>query len=303
MAHYLVTGGAGFIGTNLVKQLLVEGHQVRVLDNFIAGRFANRIQPGVEYIEGDIRSMNDAARAMTDIDGVFHLAAVPRVPYSVEHPLETNEHNVVGTLNILLAARDAKVKRVVYSASSSAYGNQTVMPLVESMKPAPVSPYGLQKYIGEEYGRLFFELYGLETVSLRYFNVYGPYMDPNGAYALVIGKFMKQRSEGVPMTICGDGEYFRDYTHVSDIVRANILAMTGEKVGHGEVLNIGYGQPHSVNELVHLIGGESVHIDARAGDPRRSEADNSLAQRLIDWSPTIHLRDGVEMLKKEWNLL
>lgn len=303
MSHYLVTGGAGFIGTNLVKQLLAEGHQVRVLDNFSAGRFPDRIQPGAEYIEGDIRNMDDVAKAMKGIEGIFHVAAVPRMPYSVEHPQETNENNVTGTLNVLVAARDAKAERVVYSSSQSVYGNMEFgQKLTETLQPHPLSPYGLQKHIGELYCRLFSELYGLPTVTLRYFNVYGPFSDPNGAYALVIGKFLKQRSERKPMTICGDGEYYRDYTYVADVVRANILAMTGERVGKGEIINVGYGKAHSVNELAKLIGGEAVFIPPRVGDPRYGEADNTRARELLGWKPTISLEEGIEQLKKEWGL-
>ncbi len=302
MSHYLVTGGAGFIGTNIIKQLLEQGHQVRVIDNYSGGKKEERMQPGVEYLEGDIRNMDDLKKAMEGIDGVFHTAAIPRMPYSVEHPQETNENNATGTLNVLVAARDAGVKRLVYSASSSAYGDQPVMPLVETMKTQPLSPYGLQKYIGEEYCRLFSELYNFETVSLRYFNVYGPYMDPEGAYALVIGKFLKQKKAGEPMTVCGDGEYYRDYTNVFDIARANLLAMTSEKAGNGEVINVGNGSPHSVNQLVELIGGDFINIDARAGDPRRTEADNRKAKEFLGWEPTISLKEGIDMLKKEWGV-
>lgn len=302
MSKYLVTGGAGFIGTNIVVELLKQGHEVTVYDNFSSGRMENRIQSGATYIEGDIRNYEDLKKAMTGMDGVFHLAAIPRMPYSVEHPLETNDNNVTGTLTALLAARDAGVKRVVYSASSSAYGNQTKMPFVETMKTAPMSPYGLQKFIGEEYCRLFFDLYGLETVSLRYFNIYGPFSDPNGAYALVIGKFLKQKKDGVPMTVCGDGEYYRDYTHVYDVARANIAAMTSVKAGHGEVINIGNKNPYSVNQLVKLIGGEFVNTPDRQGDPRRTEADISRAKELLDWEPTIGIEEGVKALKIEYGV-
>lgn len=302
MSKYLVTGGAGFIGTNLVKQLLQQGHEVVVYDNYSSGKIESRIQSGATYIEGDIRNYEDLKKAMTGVDGVFHVAAIPRMPYSVEHPLETNENNVTGTITVLLAARDAGVKRVVYSASSSAYGNQKTMPFVETMKTAPMSPYGLQKYIGEEYSRLFFELYGLETVSLRYFNVYGPFSDPNGAYALVIGKFLQQKKNGEPMTVCGDGEYYRDYTHVSDVARANILAMTSTKAGHGEVINIGNKHPYSVNQLVKLIGGEFVNTPDRQGDPRRTEADITKAKELLDWEPTVTLEEGIKALKSEWGI-
>lgn len=302
MFKYLVTGGAGFIGTNLVKRLLADGHKVAVLDNFSSGRFFDRIQSGAEYVEGDIRNMADLGKVMKGVGGVFHTAAVARMPYSVEHPQETNEVNVVGTLNVLVAARDAGIRRVVYSASSSAYGDQAVLPLVETMKPQPMSPYGLQKLVGEEYCRLFYELYGLETVSLRYFNVYGPHVDPDGAYALVIGKFLKQKKENQPLTICGDGEYYRDYTHVADVVMANIMAMQSVKIGRGEVINIGNGAPHSVNELAELIGGETVGIPSRPGDPRKTEADILKAKQLLNWEPKVTFEEGIKELKREWGI-
>lgn len=308
--NYLVTGGAGFIGTNLVKRLLKDGHKVRVLDNYIAGNpfdpaqgKEDRFQDGAEYIEGDIRNMDDVNKAMKEIDGVFHLAAVPRVPYSVEHPQETNEHNVTGTLNVLVGARDAGVKRLVFSSSSSIYGgNDDGGALKEDLKPHPLSPYALHKLTGEIYCRLFSELYNFETVSLRYFNVYGPYLDPEGAYALVIGKFLHQRSNGEPMTICGDGEYYRDYTFVSDVAEANVLAMTSDRVGKGEALNAGFGESRSVNELAKLIGGETINIPPRLGDPRRSEANTEKAKELLGWQPTVDLETGIELMKKSFDL-
>jgi len=295
--RYLVTGGTGFIGTNLVKELLAQGHQVRVLDNFIAGRFPERIQADAEYLEGDIRNMVDVQKAMKGIDGVFHTAAVPRVTYSVEHPQETNDHNVTGTVNVLVGARDAGAKRLVFSSSQSVYGNMEFgKKLVETMTPAPLSPYALHKYIGEMYCRLFSELYSFPTVSLRYFNVYGPHADPNGAYALVIGKFFQQRSRREPLTICGDGEYYRDYTHVADVVRANVLAMESSAVGQGEVINIGYGEAHSINELAKLIGGPTVNVPERPADPRYGQADNTLAKELLGWEPQVSLKDGIAAL-------
>lgn len=304
MARYLVTGGAGFIGTNLTKQLLADGHEVVVFDNYSAGKFKNRIQKGAHYIKGDIRKLNQLRRAVKGMDGIFHVAAVPRVPYSIEHPLETNENNITGTLNVLVAARDAKVKRVVFSSSGSVYGNNEVgKRLVETMPPSPLTPYALHKLAGEAYCRMFAEFYGLETVSLRYFNVYGPFVDPNGAYALVIGKFMRQLSQGEPMTICGDGEYYRDYTHVSDVVAANILAMTSPNVGKGEVLNVGFGQAYSVNQLAKMIGGPTTPVPARSGDPRFNEADSSLAEKLIGWKPKIPLSEGIKTMKAEWKII
>jgi len=257
MSTYLITGGAGFIGTNLTKQLLEEGHTVRIIDNYAGGKKEERIQEGAEYIEGDIRDFDMLLRVMDGVDGVFHMAALPRVTFSVEHPLETHDVNVNGTLNVFLAARDAGVKKVVFSSSSSTYGDlpKEMYPVKEEgVVKMPLAPYALHKFIGEQYARIFSSLYGLKTVSLVYFNVYGPYADPNGAYALVIAKFLQQVKNGEPMTICGDGEYYRDYTHVSDIVRANILAMTSDTVGKGETINIGNDNPHSVNDIVKLIG-------------------------------------------------
>ncbi len=301
--NYLVTGGAGFIGTNLVKQLLQDGHMVRVLDNYSGGKFENRIQAGAEYIEGDIRSRDRVVQAMQGIDGVFHTAALPRVLYSVERPQETHDVNVNGTLNILLSARDTGVKRVVFSSSSSAYGDQDVYPLKEDgVIKKPLAPYALHKYIGEHYCRLFSELYGLQTASLIYFNVYGPYCDPNGAYALVIGRFLQQKKEGKPLTIRGDGEMSRDYTHVFDVVRANMLAMTKETVGKGETINIGNSHPYSVNQLATLIGGSTTTVPELPGEMRYTKADITKAWELLGWEPIISLEEGIQRLKEEWGV-
>lgn len=304
MSKYLVTGGAGFIGTNLVKQLLADGHQVVVLDNYAAGKKENRIQPNAEYVEGDIRKDADLDKVCHGVDTIFHLAALPRVTFTVENPELTHDVNVNGTLKVLLAARRHKVRRVVFSSSSSAYGGQDAGQLLkeDSAIKKPVSPYALHKLTGEHYCRIFSELYGLETVSLIYFNVYGPYFDPDGAYALVIGKFLKQKKQGQPMTVCGDGEYFRDYTHVKDVVRVNILAATSKNVGKGETINIGCGRPTTVNELVKIMGGEFVFVDPRPGDQRFSGADNAKAKKLLGWEPTIKLEDGIKMLKAEWGV-
>ena len=299
---YLVTGGAGFIGTNIVKMLLEQGHQVVVLDNYAGGKKEERFQSGVEYVEGDIRKEADLDKVCSGIEGIFHLAALPRVTFSVENPALTHDVNVNGTLQVLLAAKKHGIKRVVFSSSSSAYGDQEVFPVKENFKCLPISPYALHKYVGEHYCRLFSELFGVETVSLRYFNVYGPYFDPDGAYALVIGKFIKQVKNGEPMTVCGDGEYYRDYTHVSDIARANILAMTSDKVGKGEIINIGNNSPYSVNQLVQLIGGEHVFVPERVGDVRITNANNTKAKELLDWVPTISLEEGIKQLKEEWGI-
>ncbi|MBU0660569.1 NAD-dependent epimerase/dehydratase family protein [Patescibacteria group bacterium] len=297
---YLVTGGAGFIGTNVVKQLLVEGHEVVVLDNFAGGKKEERIQEGATYVVGDIRKREDLDQVMSGIDGIFHMAALPRVTYSVEEPWLTHDVNVNGTLQVLLAARDHGVKRIVFSSSSSTYGsNEEALLKEDGSVKMPISPYALHKLTGEHYCRLFAELYGLETVSLVYFNIYGPYFDPEGAYALVIGRFLTQKKNGEPMTVCGDGEYFRDYTHVTDVVRANILAMTKETVGKGETINIGNRNPKSVNDLVKIIGGEHVNVDPRPGDPRFSGADNDKARELLGWEPQVRIEDGIAMLKGE----
>jgi len=301
---YLVTGGAGFIGTNLVKQLLVDGHNVVVLDNYAGGNKPERHLAGAEYIEGDIRSVADLDRACVGVDGIFHMAALPRVSYSVENPELTHDVNVNGTLQVLLAAKRNNVKRVIFSSSSSTYGGQDAGKLLEedTAIKKPVSPYALHKLIGEHYCRIFSDLFGLETVSLIYFNVYGPYFDPDGAYALVVGKFLKQKKEGQPMTVCGDGEYYRDYTHVLDVVKANILAMQSDKVGKGDVINIGCGRPTTVNELVKIMGGEFVNVPARIGDQRFSGANNTKARELLGWVPSVKLEDGVLELKNEWGI-
>lgn len=296
----VVTGGAGFIGSHLAIALLAEGYAVKVVDNLSGGK-REKVPEGAEFFEQDVNETTALTKVMIGAEFVFHLAALPRVQYSIEHPIETNRANVDGTVSVLSAAQDAGVKRVVYSASSSVYGDQAVMPLTEDMPAGPKSPYGLQKYIGELYCRIFSEVYGLPTVSLRYFNVYGPGADPEGAYALVIAKFLKQRSLGKPMTIAGDGTQTRDFTHVRDVVRANILVARSEKVGKGEVINIGAGQNASVARVAKLIGGPIEHIPARL-EPHDTLADNSRAKELLGWEPGVSLEEGIAELKKEFDL-
>lgn len=294
---YLVTGGAGFIGSNLVDALLVVGHDVRIIDNLATGDRKN-LNPRAEFFELDLSDFNAVSSHFDGIDGVFHLAALPRIPRSIEAPQETHQANVVATLNVLVASRDAKVKRVVYSASSSAYGNQPNLPVTEDMTPQPLNPYALQKLTGEYYSKLFWDLYGLETVSLRYFNVYGPRMASDGAYATVIGVFLKQKKNGEPLTITGDGEQTRDFTHVSDVVRANILAMQSDIAGHGEVINIGGGSDWSINEVAAMIGGHKVNLLARPGEIARNRADISLAGKLLGWKPQANFAAAVAELKQ-----
>ncbi len=304
MSKYLVTGGAGFVGTNIVKELIRQGNQVVVFDNYAAGKKEDHLLSEAEYVEGDIRNSDDLNSVCKQgFDGIFHLAALPRVLFSVENPLETHDVNVTGTLNVLLAAKKYKIKRVVFSTSSAAYGSQETVPFLEDGTiKKPISPYALHKFIGEEYCRLFSELYGVETVSLCYFNIYGPYLDPDGAYALVIGKFLKLKKENKSLPIRGDGKMQRDYVHVADVVRANILAMTVESVGRGEVVNIGSGVATSVNEIAALIGGEIEYVPVLPGEPAVSVANITKAKKLLGWEPTIRLEEGVAELKKEWGL-
>lgn len=297
----IVTGGAGFIGSHVVDALVERGFKVHVIDNLCAGKKGNVNKKAKLHIV-DIRDIHKIAPIIKGADTVFHLAALPRVQYSIENPIETHETNVNGTLNVLLAARDGGVRRVVYSASSSAYGDQKKMPLHEKMSAMPKSPYGLQKYIGELYCKLFSGIYDLETVALRYFNVYGPRLDPNGPYALVIGRFIIQRKANEPLTITGNGNQTRDFTHVSDVVRANLLAMESSKVRHGEVINIGTGRNISINELASLIGGPMKHIESRL-EPKHTLADNLLAYKLLGWKPQIKIEDGVGELLREAGLV
>lgn len=294
--NILVTGGAGFIGTHLTRALVADGHTVHVIDNYAGGRFPNRVVEGATYHEGSILDAALMAEVCRGVEVIFHTAALPRVQFSIEHPVETDQVNIGGTVAVLQAAREAGVRRVVYSASSSAYGNQETMPLVETMEARPMSPYALQKYTGERYCSLFSEIMGLETVCLRYFNVYGSDADPHGAYALVIAKFIEQRKNGQPMTIAGDGTNTRDYTHVRDIVRANVLAATSPNVGKGEVINVGGGSQWSVNQVAEMIGGETTHIEPRL-EPKATNAGIQKAKELLGWAPEITLPEGIAELK------
>ena len=289
----VVTGGAGFVGCHIVDALAEHGFDVHVIDNYAAGKREERLNPQATYHELDIRNAEDIVPVIAGAKYVFHEAALPRVQFSIENPLLTFDVNVQGTVNVLKAAVDARVKRLVYAASSSAYGDQTAMPLVETMSANPKSPYGLQKYMGEEMCRLWSEVYKLPTVCLRYFNVYGPKFDPNGPYALVMGKFILQKSQGKPLTIWGDGTHTRDYTHVSDIVRANLLAMESSNVGAGETINVGAGKELSVNDLAAIIGGPAVHEEERL-EPARTLADIGKAKELLGWEPLMKREEGIQ---------
>ncbi|MDO8552856.1 MAG: NAD-dependent epimerase/dehydratase family protein [bacterium] len=298
----VVTGGAGFIGSHIVSELVKRGFEVHVIDNYAGGRREDRVNPKAIYHESDIRYYDEIAPIIKGAEYVFHEAALPRVQFSIENPLETFSVNVDGLVSVLRASHEGGVKRLIYAASSSAYGDQETLPLSEELPAQPKSPYGLQKYIGEMSCRLWSEVYGLSTVSLRYFNVYGSKFDPNGPYALVIGKFLLQKSQGNPLTINGDGTHTRDFTNIRDIVSANMLAMESDNVGKGEVINIGAGRNASVNEVASMIGGPVVHVDPRL-EPAHTRADNRKAKKLLGWEPTVKLEDGIAELKKEMGLL
>ncbi|MFZ0680637.1 NAD-dependent epimerase/dehydratase family protein [Candidatus Binatus sp.] len=292
----LVTGGAGFIGSHLVDALAGAGLRVRVIDNFATStrQYLNR---AVELVEGDIRDASSIGDAFEGVDTVFHVAALPRIPLSIAKPVETHMTNVVGTLNVLIAARDRKVRRFVFSGSSSVYGEQAKMPLVETMTPNPLNPYALQKYVGEQYARMFHRLFAMQTITLRYFGVYGPRMPSEGSYVLAVAAFLKARREGRPLEIFGDGEQTRDFTNVSDVVSANMLAMDCE-IADGRAINIGRGENVSVNRIAAMIGGPAIHREGRAGDMRDTLADRREAERALGWRPRVSIEDGIAELLK-----
>jgi len=305
---YMVVGGAGFIGSNIVNRLVGLGHEVVVVDNLLTGKKEN-LNPDAKFILADLNGCSPKSpiyfeqviKEMDGVDTIFHLAALARVQPSMVDPHSFNDTNVGGTLNLLWMAHKAGVRRLVYSASSSAYGDATILPTPETAPIDPVSPYGLQKVIGEQYCRMFSLVYGLETVSLRYFNVFGENQATEGAYLLVTGIFTQQRLEGKPMTITGDGEQRRDFTYVGDVVSANILSANSDKVGKGEVINIGNGENRSVNELADIVGGPKVYIDAVA-EPKETLADNKKAFDLLGWRPTTSIDEWFPLYKKSLGL-
>jgi len=296
----LVTGGGGFIGSHLVRRLLGAGHRVRVLDNFATGKRENlsEIASEVELIEGDLQSYERASNAVRGCDLVFHLGALPSVPRSVQDPLTSNAANVIGTLNVLLAARDAGVRRVVYASSSSTYGASEELPKQETMPAVPIAPYAVSKLAGEGYCRAFTEVYGLETVALRYFNVFGPRQDPLSQYSAVIPKFITAALEGTRPVIHGDGEQSRDFTYIDNAVDANLLAADAPGVA-GEVFNIACGERITLNQIIDDLGEitgtriEADHVDARPGDLRHSLADIARAREALAYEPRVGFRDGL----------
>lgn len=302
--RYLVTGGAGFIGSNIVDELVRRGHGVVVLDDFSAGKEENlaAVKNKVQLIRGSICDLSTVATACRGVDYVLHLAARTSVPRSVKDPLETNQVNIDGTLNVLVAARDAGVRRVVYAASSSAYGETPTLPKVESMPPAPISPYGVTKLVGEMYAQVFGHVYGLENASLRYFNVFGPRQDPTSQYSGVLAKFLTAQLEGRELVIYGDGEQSRDFTYIDNIVDLTLRAAETPGVS-GMVFNGGTGDRFTLNETVKLLGKisgrpEKVrHDPPRAGDILHSQADISLARKHLGYEPLVNYEEG---LRRTW---
>jgi nucleoside-diphosphate-sugar epimerase len=304
----LVTGGAGFIGSHLVRGLLDTGARVRVIDNLATGYVQNLDEIGgdIEFINANIADPTEIRRAVQDVELVFHQAAIPSVPRSVKEPRETHEASVNGTFEILLAARDAKVRRVIYAASSSAYGDQPESPKHEAMRPDPLSPYAAAKLVGEYYCQVFARAYGLETVSLRYFNVFGPRQDPGSPYSGVISRFMLALENGEAPVIYGDGEQTRDFTYVANAVQANLLAAEAPRA-NGRVFNIANGKSISINELLEtlkrLTGRPDVKAEyaaARIGDVRDSLANLEAANSDLGYSPKIELEEGLRLTLDWW---
>jgi nucleoside-diphosphate-sugar epimerase len=300
MTRYLVTGGAGFIGSTLTHTLVERGDEVRVLDSLLTGSGENLADlPDVELVRGDIRDLEGLRTAMKGVDRVLHQAAVPSVPRSVRDPLLSHESNVTGTLNVLLAARDAGVQRVVFASSSSVYGDAPTLPKVETMTPSPLSPYAVTKLTGEQYCRVFHRLFGLETVALRYFNVFGPRQDPTSDYAAVIPKFIALMARGERPVIEGDGSHSRDFTYVDNVVQANLRAAESPGVG-GKVFNVACGERHTILDLVAALNRVfGTSIEPAFGPPRKGDVPHSLAdiekaRRLLGYEPSTGFQEGLE---------
>ena len=298
--RYLVTGGAGFIGSNTVDELVRRGHSVVVLDDLSSGKEDNLVETRnkITLIKGSITDIEVVRKAMHDAEYVLHLAARTSVPRSVKDPIETNKVNIEGTLNVLVAAKELKVKRVVFAASSSAYGETPTLPKVETMEPQPISPYGVTKYVGELYAQTFGRCYGLENVALRYFNIFGPRQDPGSPYSGVLAKFCTAFLEDTQPVVFGDGEQTRDFTYVDNAVQANLLACEAPNVS-GKVFNVGVGGRVSLNEVLHELGkitGKTLEVKydpPRDGDIRDSQADISQAREFLGYAPQVTFEDGL----------
>jgi nucleoside-diphosphate-sugar epimerase len=299
--RFVVTGGAGFIGSNTVDELIRRGHSVVVLDDLSAGKEENlaEVRNKISFIKGSITDLEVVRKAMHEADYVLHLAARTSVPRSVKDPIETNRVNIDGTLNVLVAARDAKVKRIVFAASSSAYGETPTLPKLETMQPAPISPYGVTKYVGELYAQVFGRAYGLENVSLRYFNVFGPRQDPNSPYSGVLSKFCTAFLEGTQPVIFGDGEQSRDFTYIENVVQANLLACEAPGAS-GKVFNVGTGGRFTLNQTLAMlqrfsgVNLEAKYEPAREGDIRDSQADIAQGREILGYNPTVEFEEGLE---------
>ena len=301
MAKYLVTGAAGFIGRSIAAALLKRGESVRGIDSFITGKKSNLAGlEGMEFVEGDLTNTEDCARACEGVDVVFHEAALASVPRSVADPAGTNLHCVTATLNVLVAARAAGVRRVVYAGSSSAYGDTPTLPKEESMLPKPISPYAVAKLAGEQYMQAFTRVYGLETVTLRYFNVFGPFQDPTSHYSGVLAIFCRRMLAGEQPTIYGDGEQSRDFTYIENVVHGNLLAADApaEKVA-GQMMNLATGARTTLNDTFRILRdltgytGEPAYAESRPGDIRDSLADIELAEKLLGYKPVVDFREGL----------
>ncbi|MEW6684727.1 MAG: SDR family oxidoreductase [Candidatus Edwardsbacteria bacterium] len=299
----LVTGGAGFIGSHLVEALLKRKASVRVIDNFSTGKRRNiaHFIDKIELIQGDISNLEVVKRAVKDVEIIYHQAALPSVPRSIKNPISTNHANITGTLNLLWQAKEKKIKWFIYASSSSIYGNTPTLPQSEEMKAKPLSPYALTKYVGEEYCRLFYSLYGLKTICLRYFNVFGPNQDPVSPYAAVIPKFIKALLEDKPPIVFGDGTQSRDFTYVENVIQTNLLAIEAEKTALGRSYNISLGQRTSINELISTLNHilkkdiQPVYMFPRKGDIKHSLGDITLARRYLKYDPQIGLEQGLRM--------
>ena len=302
MALFLITGGAGFIGSNIARAIVGRGDRVRVLDTFLTGRRENLADlPDLEVVEGDVGDLDRLREVMAGVDRVLHQAALPSVARSLRDPAASNESNVTGTLNVLLAARELGIKRVVCASSSSVYGDTPTLPKVESMAPSPLSPYAVTKLAGEYYGSVFHRLFGVETVSLRYFNVFGPRQDPSSEYAAVIPKFIALMRRGERPLIHGDGSQSRDFTYVDNVVRANLLAAEASGVG-GEVFNVACGQRYTLLQLIDRLNqilGTRIEPDfggSRPGDVKHSLADISKARQRLSYEPSVSFEEGLERI-------
>lgn len=298
LKNCLVTGGAGFIGSHLVERLLKEGSRVTVIDDLSEGKWEN-LPKHKNLINIKASILDDISKFVKGQDVIFHLAALPRLKRSLDNPWQTHLVNVNGTLNMLLLAKKYKVKRFVFASSSSVYGNQDLLPFTEDMRPNPLVPYSLQKLTGEEYCKMFSNLWGLETILLRYFNVYGPRMNPDSPYANLLPKFIRLISQNKPLTINGDGTHSRDFTYVTDVVEATLLAAKSELIG--EIFNIGYGESISVNKVIDILKsltGKKIKLihGPEAVEPKVTLASNTKARNLLGWTPEIKFEKGLKTL-------